>query len=214
MVATPKPVSSVEFWYEFASTYSYLSAMRIEAAAAEAGVAITWRPFLLGPIFAGQGWTTSPFNLYPAKGRYMWRDMERSAAAAGLPFRRPDPFPQNTLLAARLALIGAQEGWVAPFSRAVYTAEFGEGRDVSKAETLVPLLDGLGLAGQQLVARARADEAIKNRLKIVTEDAQRHGIFGAPSFVTADGELFWGNDRLDEALAWAAGTHDGASARR
>ena len=98
---TRRPV--LEFWYEFASTYSYLAAMRIEPLAEAAGVDIRWRPFLLGPIFAAQGWTSSPFNLFPAKGRYMWRDMERQAAALGLPFRKPDPFPQNALLAARVA---------------------------------------------------------------------------------------------------------------
>ncbi|MEJ1159911.1 2-hydroxychromene-2-carboxylate isomerase [Prosthecomicrobium sp. N25] len=200
--STPTP--SLDFWYEFASTYSYLAAQRIEAAAEEAGVVVTWRPFLLGPIFAAQGWNTSPFNLYPAKGRYMWRDMERLAGAMGVPLRRPSPFPQNGLLAARLALIGAEAGWIAPFTRAVYTAEFGEGRDISKPETLSAVLAGLGLDPAPLIARARADEAVKNRLKIETEQAQRLGLFGAPSFVTADGELFWGNDRLEAALAWAA----------
>ena len=94
----------LEFWYEFASTYSYLAAMRIEEMAAIADVEIRWRPFLLGPIFASQGWNTSPFNVYPAKGRHMWRDMEREAARLGLPMRRPDPFPQNTLVAARVAV--------------------------------------------------------------------------------------------------------------
>ena len=186
--------------------------MRIEAAAAEAGVAVVWRPFLLGPIFAAQGWNTSPFNIYPAKGRYMWRDMERLCAAAGLPLKRPQPFPQNGLLAARVALVGVQEGWVGPFSRAVYAAEFGEGLDISKAETLAALLDRLGLDGGTLVAGALADDGVKNRLKIATEEAQRQGIFGSPSFVTADGELFWGDDRLDQALAWATGT--GARPRR
>ena len=86
----------MDFWYEFASTYSYLAAMRAEPMALSAGVRLRWRPFLLGPIFAAQGWNNSPFNIYPAKGRYMWRDMERICAARGLAFRRPDPFPQNT----------------------------------------------------------------------------------------------------------------------
>ena len=67
----------VEFWYEFASTYSYPAAMRVEQTAKEAGVGLVWRPFLLGPIFGSQGWNDSPFNIYPAKGRYMWRDMAR-----------------------------------------------------------------------------------------------------------------------------------------
>ena len=67
----------LEFWYEFASTYSYLAAMRIEPLAEAAGIDLRWRPFLLGPIFATQGWNSSPFNLYPAKGRHMWRYLER-----------------------------------------------------------------------------------------------------------------------------------------
>ena len=77
------------FWFEFASTYSYLSAMRIEDMAEKAGVELVWKPFLLGPIFKSQGWNTSPFNLYPAKGNYMVRDIERIAQGRGIPFRRP-----------------------------------------------------------------------------------------------------------------------------
>ena len=85
------------FWYEFASTYSYLTVIRIDADASRLGVAIEWRPFLLGPIFVSQGWTTSPFNIYPAKGRYMVRDIGRIAAARGLPFNMPETFPVNGL---------------------------------------------------------------------------------------------------------------------
>lgn len=60
---------SAEFWYEFASTYSYPAALRVGPLAKARGVALIWRPFLLGPIFAAQGWRDSPFNIYPAKGR-------------------------------------------------------------------------------------------------------------------------------------------------
>ena len=98
----------LDFWFDFASTYSYPAAMRIGPLAEQAGVEVRFRPFLLGPIFKAQGWTTSPFNLYPAKGRHMWRDLERLCADLGLPFRRPDPFPQNSLLAARVAIAGAR----------------------------------------------------------------------------------------------------------
>ena len=102
----------VEFWYEFASTYSYPAAMRVERAAAEAGVDLVWRPFLLGPIFGAQGWNDSPFNIYPAKGKYMWRDMARLCEAQGLTLKTPPVrFPQNGLKAARLALLGQDEGW-------------------------------------------------------------------------------------------------------
>ena len=93
----------VDFWFEFASTYSYPAMMRIAPLAQQAGVMVRFRPFLLGPMFKAQGWDTSPFNIYETKGRYMWRDMERLAAGLNLPFRRPDPFPQNSVLPARVA---------------------------------------------------------------------------------------------------------------
>ena len=68
---------TLDFYLEFASTYSYPAAMRLGVLAQAAGVAVRWLPFLLGPIFKAQGWDNSPFNIYPAKGRYMWRDVER-----------------------------------------------------------------------------------------------------------------------------------------
>jgi 2-hydroxychromene-2-carboxylate isomerase len=191
----------LEFWYEFASTYSYLSAMRIEELATKAGVAVRWQPFLLGPIFVAQGWNTSPFNIYPAKGRYMVRDMERLAAERGLPFRMPASFPAHSLLAARIALIGAAEDWIAPFSRAVYQAQFGSGADIADKAVLAQVLKTLGQDAEALFARAGTDE-IKGRLKAQSAAAAEKGLFGAPSFVTGDGELFWGDDRLEKALAW------------
>jgi 2-hydroxychromene-2-carboxylate isomerase len=195
-------MKKLTFWFEFASTYSYLSAMRIEELAAEAGVEIVWKPFLLGPIFQGQGWDTSPFNLYPAKGRYMARDIERIAAERGLGFRFPDPFPQNGLLAARLTLVGLEEGWGPAFVKGVYRAEFADGRDISSAETLAAELQAAGASVEAAMARAQAPE-IKARLRTNTEEAQAAGIFGAPSFTTDSGELFWGDDRLQQALVWS-----------
>src|SRR4051812_40829970 len=127
---------TIEFWYEFASTYSYLSAMRIEELAAAAGVQILWRPFLLGPLFKAQGWDTSPFNIYPAKGRHMIRDMQRLAEDRRIPFRMPDPFPAHSLTAARVALLGEQEGWAAPFSKEVFLAEFARGENIGEAKIL------------------------------------------------------------------------------
>ena len=193
---------TLDFWFEYASTYSYPAAERIGALARAAGVRVRWRPFLLGPIFQAQGWDTSPFNIYPQKGEYMWRDMERICEGLGLPLRRLSPFPQNSVLAARVALIGLADGWGEDFSRAVYRAEFGDGRDIADTSVVSDILVKLKLDATGILARAQAPES-KARLRSETEEAQRIGIFGAPSFVTADGELFWGNDRLETALAWA-----------
>jgi len=191
----------VEFWYDFASSYSYPAAMRVEALAAERGLALDWRPFLLGPLFAAQGWRDSPFNLYPTKGRYMWRDLERTCDALGLPLARPEPFPQNSLLAARTAL--ALDAADRPaFSRAVYRAEFGAGRRIDDPETLAAALAGLGVAPGPALARA-VDEANKAALKTQTARAAALGLPGAPCLTTPDGEVFWGNDRLEQGLDWA-----------
>jgi 2-hydroxychromene-2-carboxylate isomerase len=189
------------FWYEFASTYSYPAAMRIDGVATAAGVAVEWRPFLLGPIFQRQGWRDSPFNLYPAKGQYMWRDLERLCAAEHLPLRRPSVFPRNGLLAARVALIAREEGWCEDFSRAVYQANFAEDREIADAAVIADIIRSLGRDPAPVLERASAN-ANKERLRAQIEDAINHGIFGAPSFTVGD-ELFWGNDRLEQAIAWA-----------
>jgi 2-hydroxychromene-2-carboxylate isomerase len=192
---------SLTFWYEFASTYSWLAAERIEAIAGAAGVGVRWRAFLLGPIFAAQGWTTSPFNVFPAKGRNMWRDLERQCELMGLPkVVRPDPFPQNSLLAARAATALA-DALRPNFSRAVYRAQFTEGRPIADRRVLAAILSDIP-DGEHALAATDAP-ATKAALRAATDEAQSRGIFGAPSFTTASGELFWGNDRMEQAVAWA-----------
>ena len=191
---------ALEFWFEFASTYSYPAAMRIEALAARAGVPVAWRPFLLGPIFQAQGWNNSPFNLYPAKGRYMWRDLERLCAKHGLPFVRPEIFPQRSILAARLAVAAIGEPWLPALVRGIFVANFAERADISEPGTLARVLAALGQDAQPWLARAQSQVA-KDALRANTERAQVLGIFGAPTFV-ARGELFWGGDRLEDAFAW------------
>ncbi|MFN8643839.1 MAG: DUF924 family protein [Candidatus Binatia bacterium] len=205
-------MASIDFWFELASTYSYPAAMRVEAVAGAAGVAVRWRPFLLGPIFAAQGWTDSPFNLYPAKGRYMWRDLERICAAAGLPLRRPSAFPRGSLLAARVASAAAGEAWVGAFVRAIYTANFAADRPMGEPAVVAAALRDVGVDAAAWLARAE-DAAGKQRLRANTDEAQARGIFGAPTLTVGD-ELFWGNDRLEEAVARARHRADDPAARQ
>ena len=192
----------LDFWFDFASTYSYPAAMRVALLARQSGVMVRFRPFLLGPLFKAQGWPTSPFNLYPAKGRYMWRDLERICFDLDLPFRQPEPFPQNSLLAARVALVGLSSSWGEEFCRGVFRAEFGDGRQIEDPTIIGDILSQLHIEAAPVLEAARA-EANKAALRAQTEEAKQLGIFGAPTFVTADGELFWGNDRLERAIAWA-----------
>jgi 2-hydroxychromene-2-carboxylate isomerase len=195
-------MAEIEFWYEFGSTYSYPAAMRIERLAADAGVALRWRPFLLGPILKQQGLNDSPFNIFAVKGRYMWRDLDRICQADGLALTLPPiRFPQNGLKAARLALIGEPQGWTPAFSRAVFVANYAEQKDISEDATLRTILSALDVDTAAAFAAADTPEN-KEALKRQTEGAAARGLFGAPSFTIGD-ELFWGNDRLEAALAFA-----------
>lgn len=189
------------FWFEFASTYSYLSAMRVQEAANNAGVEVLWQPFLLGPIFAAQGWTTSPFNVYPRKGAYMWRDMARLATERGVEFHQPTVFPQNGILPARVTLALRAAGHaVGPFVCAVYTRQFVRGEVISDPDTVTAALSDAGFGVEWL--EAARDPEIKQALFDAGGEADRLQLFGAPSFSVGD-EIFWGDDRLEQALRFA-----------
>jgi 2-hydroxychromene-2-carboxylate isomerase len=192
----------LDFWFDYASTYTYPAIMRAAPLSKAAGVALSFRPFLLGAIFKARGWDTSPFNIYADKGRYMWRDLERICSDLDLPFHRPEPFPQNSMLAARVGLIALEHAWGEDFTRALFRAQFGEGRRIDDPAVIRDLLVQLGAEPRAVFDAALADDN-KARLRAQTDEAQRLGIFGAPTFITPDGELFWGNDRLEQALAWA-----------
>ncbi|MCW2307203.1 2-hydroxychromene-2-carboxylate isomerase [Rhodobium gokarnense] len=194
---------TVDFWYEFASTYSYPAAFRVEAVAARFGVAVRWRVFALGPLFKAEGLPAdSPFNWQAAKGRYMWRDVARLCADLDLAFAPPDPFPQPSLLAARVALLGEDAGWDAAFAKAVFAAEFADGAPIGERGVIAGILTDLGLDADAILEAATSADN-KARLRTVTGEAHGLGIFGAPDFVTPDGELFWGNDRMEAAFRWA-----------
>lgn len=191
----------MEFWFEFASTYSYPVAMKIADVARDYGIELIWKPFLLGPIFKAQGWNDSPFNVYPAKGNYMWRDMERICADQGIPFTKPSVFPRNGLLAARVSCRFNNEIWLPQFVRDLYCANFEKDLDISKKEVVMACLPFSATESAAIIEEAVSDRA-KASLKENTDTAIGLGIFGAPSFVV-DQELFWGGDRLMSAVEWA-----------
>lgn len=191
---------TLDFWFEFASTYSYPAAARIATLTRRAGITVVWKPFLLGPIFQRQGWKDSPFNLYPVQGRYMWRDLERICADLSIPLQRPSVFPRNSVLAARVACCFASEFWLPEFVRQVFHANFADNLDISDPKVIETCLDHAGVSGIEKIKSAVTPEN-RNALRLQTEQAIAVGIFGAPTFVV-DQEIFWGNDRLEQAIAW------------
>ena len=194
----------LNFWFDFGSTYSYPTVMRIERLAAERGVKVVWRAFLLGPVFNAQGWNDSPFNIYSAKGRYMWRDLERVCLAEGIPFRQPSQFSRNGLLAARIACWYAEAPWLPAFVRAIFCANFQDDLDISAPAVVGKCLTAVGQNAEVILAHAQSPE-VKAKLRAQSDDALARGIFGAPFFTIGD-EHFWGNDRLEQAIVYCVKT--------
>ena len=176
--------------------------MRIEAAAQSQAVDLEWNVFLLGPIFKAQGWDDSPFNIYPAKGRYMWRDLERICASLGLPFARPSVFPRNGVLAARIVSRFNRDAWIPRFVKAVYHANFVADHDIADRSVIADCLLKVDVDAEPILSAATASNS-KTAFRAQIDRAKQQNIFGAPSFVS-HGELFWGNDRLDQAVKWHA----------
>ncbi|NML30269.1 2-hydroxychromene-2-carboxylate isomerase [Paraburkholderia antibiotica] len=192
------PARAIEFWFDFGSNYSYLSMMRIEALATARNVRIVWRPFLLGPVFRQLGFENSPFVLQKEKGAYVWKDMERQCRKYGVALTRPSTFPRAALLALRVALYGANEPWIGAYCRKIMQLNFADDREIGLPEVVSEALGSLDLPAQHIIETAQSD-ANKLHLREQTEAAIRRGIFGAPTFFVGD-EMFWGNDRLDDAL--------------
>ena len=191
----------MQFWFDFASTYSYVAALRVDEACARAGISLEHKPFLLGPLFEKQlGIRDSPFNVRPERGRYMWRDLERLCEKYALPWRRPSVFPRSSVLAARVACCAGEA--VGPLVRAIFRANFAEDQDIAQPEVMRALVEGIGGDGAQALELAASPE-VRAQLRANTSEAVRIGLFGAPDFLAA-GELFFGQDRLDDAVAWDA----------
>lgn len=197
----PAPDNAViDFYFDFSSPYGYLAGLRIDDIAEKHGREAIWRPYLLGVVFAITG--QSPLTTQPLRGDYAMLDFSRSARALGVPFVMPDPFPVMTLAAGRAYywLHDREPALAKRFARSVYDRIFGEGGDISKPEAIIAIAETLGVDGGEL-ATALTDPAVKERLKVETQAAIDHGVFGSP-FVIVDNEPFWGADRLDQIDEW------------
>ncbi|MEO0996368.1 MAG: DsbA family protein [Pseudomonadota bacterium] len=196
-------MKKVEFWFSIGSTYTFLTVMRIRDLASSAGIDVVWRPFSVRRIMQQSG--NVPFVGKPAKLRYMWRDIERRAAGYGLPVDVPAPYPlENFDLDNRVATVAAEEGWCPALTTAFYREWFQAGPSDRREPEIAGAIGAAGHTPGRVLSLAESD-ATGDRYSQATDAAERHGIFGSPSFVTADGELFWGDDRLEAALSWAVG---------
>ncbi len=190
---------TIQFWLSFGSTYTYFSTQRIEKLAAGRNIGIEWYPFALKRISSGSGNQSNP-----RKVNYMWRDMQRRADQHGLEYNKPDVYPVDYEQTLNASLIACQEGWASEFIRLVFRWNFVDGKQIGVGDNFKAALREIGKIPDDVIARAKTPE-IAEAMEQQTDKAQSLGIFGSPSFIVGD-ELFWGDDRLEEAVNWCA-TH-------
>jgi 2-hydroxychromene-2-carboxylate isomerase len=191
--------AQIDFWFTMGSTYSFLSVMRLEELERSSGVTFRWRPFHLLVIL--QEMKHVPFADKPAKSAYMWRDVERRAAMYGIPAQLPAPYPAKQSMVANLvATVGMREGWGADFARAAYRRWFQLGQETGSEPNVSESLRDVGQDPARVLALASSEDA-NVALTAATDAARELGIFGSPTFAV-DRELFWGDDRLEDAISW------------
>lgn len=187
----------VEFFYDYASTYSYLAHREIESLAARHDAELVYRPMVLGFVFKATG--NSMPAAVPAKAAYMVHDVRRWVRHLGVPFQMPSVFPVNTIRALRGAIAALEDGSFVAYNHAVMEAYWANDQDIGNVEVLTGIVDAAGLDGARLMARCETD-AVKSALKSNTDEAVARGVFGAPTFFVGD-QIFWGNDRLEFVAA-------------
>jgi 2-hydroxychromene-2-carboxylate isomerase len=188
----------IDFWFTMGSTYTFLSVGRLQDQMGD--ITFRWRPFHLLIIL--QEMNHVPFADKPAKMAYMWSDIARRAKMYGIPASLPAPYPARQSVVANLvALVGMQEGWGRDFVRAAYRNWFKRGEETGSEPNLSRSLTELGQDPARVLALAES-ETTRSLLVEETEEAKRLGIFGSPTFVVGN-ELFWGDDRLEDAITWA-----------
>jgi 2-hydroxychromene-2-carboxylate isomerase len=180
--------------------------MRIEALAAAAGIEVCWRPFNLREILIEQNNTSFVKN--QVRLNYNWRDIERRAAQLGVEFARRPPYPVDPeLLALRVGTVAAIRGWCPQYTKATFRAWFLEKKATGMPDHVEAILSALGKSANEVSAQARTVET-DEQLKVVSDAARRLAIFGSPTFAVGE-EIFWGDDRLEEAIDYAAKSIEG-----
>ncbi|WP_108459247.1 2-hydroxychromene-2-carboxylate isomerase [Devosia naphthalenivorans] len=193
--------ATLDVFYFPGSTYTYLAALRAPTLAAASGVELRWRPFNVRAIMIEMD--NVPFAKKPIKARYMWRDIERRAQRHGLPWSGQPPYPVDPeLKALRIATVASLEGFGQAFAEASYRAWFLEGKIPGVDQNTEAVLHGLDKDPEQVVALANSGEILQ-QVEAETDAARSLGIFGSPTFVVGQ-EIFWGDDRLEDALDWLA----------
>lgn len=191
-------MKKLEFWFDYGSTYTYLTVARLGKLSKEFGFEVDWKPFFLTALFTEMGLPEGPFVPYPSKLNYMWNDLQRRATKYGLPYEKPKDYPFNSLLHVRIGFLAANEGWCQPFTEILFQKHWTENISMVDEQNIRSALTFVGQNADLVFAKATQTEN-KDRLKLQTAKAKELGIFGSPTFIVGN-EMFWGDDRLEDAI--------------
>ena len=187
------------FYYDLMSPYAYLSAERLERVMPEPP---RWQPVLLGGLFRLTGRSSWALGDFERRRRGM-AEIERRAARYGIPpLRWPESWPTSSLAAMRLAVHARRTGREREYAAAAFSTAFAEGQDLGELRHVLAAAEAAGI-GREEAEAALGDVAIKDELRAETDAAHARGVFGVPTLAVGD-ELFWGDDRLEDAAAAAA----------
>jgi 2-hydroxychromene-2-carboxylate isomerase len=194
-------MKEIEFWFSIGSTYTYLSVTRLKEVEQKFEVKFSWLPFSVRKIMLEMDNVPFP-PTKQVKADYMWRDIKRRAQGYGFEAKVPAPYPLKEFdLANQIAVIGMQEGWCSEYVIATYRCWFVAGLEPGSEPNVSESLREIDQDPERALELA-ADDNIHKAYLSQTEQAQSKRIFGSPSFIV-DEELFWGDDRLEDAVNWA-----------
>jgi len=197
----PLRFDSLEFWFDFKSTYSYLASCKIEERLNGTGIRLVWRPQYFDDVYAA--WDVPVPHPWKGKMRQVYFDIKRRAKRWQVPLDWPEKFPVNTLEAVQVAVVALDEGWGGAAIHRIFRAYYAEQKDIGDPAVITALVDELGRDGRKTLETARRPE-IREKIRANGLLAKDKGIIGAPSLV-AGRDVFWGGDRMDDAVEFCQG---------
>ena len=194
-------MKNIDFYFSIGSTYTYLSVTRIIDVEKKHQIRFNWKPFSVRAIMKEMNNIPFPKDKIN-KVNYMWRDIERRAESYGFFAKTPVPYPLSEFdLANKLAILGLKEGWGIDYVRLTYKRWFQEGKEPATEPNISEICNELNIDKGQVISKANAEDIEKEYLAN-TESARNNKVFGSPSFIV-NGEIFWGDDRMEDAITWS-----------
>ena len=194
-------MNNIDFFFSIGSTYTYLSVTRILDVEKKHQVKFNWKPFSVRAIMKEMNNIPFPKEKMN-KVNYMWRDIERRAEGYGFFAKTPVPYPLTEFdLANKLAILGLKEGWGIDYVRLTYKRWFQEGKEPATEPNISEICKELKIDKEKVISNANLGEIESQYLKN-TESARANKVFGSPSFIV-NSEIFWGDDRMEDAITWS-----------